>query len=191
LCCTSITKLIPAIRSRCLCIRIAAPSATEIQKVLASIAQKEKIVLPQKLSAKIAKTSNRNLRRAILMLETCKMDNYPFSDNQKIQVPDWEEFINGVALQMIAEQSPKKLLFIRNKLYELLVHCIPPSVIIKKLALVLLENVDANLRYEVAKWAAFYEHRLSEGSKPIFHLEAFVAKFMAIYREYLIQKKIG
>jgi len=36
------------------------------------------------------------------------------------------------------------------------------------------------------RWAAFYEHRLQLGSKPIFHLEAFVAKFMSIYKRFLI-----
>jgi replication factor C subunit 3/5 len=32
--------------------------------------------------------------------------------------------------------------------------------------------------------AAFYEHRLQEGQKAIFHLEAFVAKFMAGYKQW-------
>jgi replication factor C subunit 3/5 len=33
--------------------------------------------------------------------------------------------------------------------------------------------------------AAYYEHRLCLGSKVIFHIEAFVAKFMAIYKLFL------
>lgn len=36
------------------------------------------------------------------------------------------------------------------------------------------------------RWAAFYEHRLHIGSKAIFHLEAFVAKFMRILEGYLM-----
>jgi replication factor C subunit 3/5 len=31
--------------------------------------------------------------------------------------------------------------------------------------------------------AASYEHRMQGGSKPIFHLEAFAAKFMAVYKK--------
>ena len=38
---------------------------------------------------------------------------------------------------------------------------------------------------KVVQWAAFYEHRIALGSKEIFHLEAFIAKFMAIYKKYL------
>ena len=50
----------------------------------------------------------------------------------------------------------------------------------------LMKSLDDTLRHEVAHWAAFYEHRLQVGSKDIFHLEAFVAKFMAIYKRWLV-----
>lgn len=33
--------------------------------------------------------------------------------------------------------------------------------------------------------AAMYEHRLQLGQKAIYHLEAFIAKFMSIYRGFL------
>lgn len=32
-------------------------------------------------------------------------------------------------------------------------------------------------------WAAYFEHRLQVGQKPIIHLEAFVARFMTIYKQ--------
>jgi len=188
LCCTSTTKLIPAILSRCICIRISAPTSPEICTVLQLIANKENFNLPPKFAATIAKKSNRNLRRAILMLETCKLDQYPFQDGQLIQSPEWEDFLQGVASLIFGEQSPKRLLLVRNKLYEILVHCIPPDLILKKLTLILLDNVDMGLKYELTKWAAFYEHRLQQGTKPIFHLEAFVAKFMAVYKDHLSQR---
>ena len=34
--------------------------------------------------------------------------------------------------------------------------------------------------------AATYEHRMQEGSKAIFHLEAFVAKFMSTYKNWTL-----
>lgn len=33
--------------------------------------------------------------------------------------------------------------------------------------------------------AAFYEHRLQLGNKAIYHLEAFTAKFMAVYKKFM------
>ncbi len=39
------------------------------------------------------------------------------------------------------------------------------------------------LKHEMLFHAASYEHRMQGGSKPIFHLEAFAAKFMAVYKK--------
>ncbi len=44
-------------------------------------------------ATQIAVDSNRNLRKAILMLEACKVERYPFTDTQKPRVADWERFI--------------------------------------------------------------------------------------------------
>jgi replication factor C subunit 3/5 len=46
--------------------------------------------------------------------------------------------------------------------------------------------IDDVLKAEVIKWSAFYEHRIQMGTKVIFHLEAFVAKFMRILETYLM-----
>lgn len=49
----------------------------------------------------------------------------------EIQFPDWEIFLRETAKAIISEQSPQRLLDVRQRLYELLSHCIPPDVIIK------------------------------------------------------------
>lgn len=49
----------------------------------------------------------------------------------------------------------------------------------------LLNNCDGQLKAEVAHVAAHYEHRLQLGNKAIYHLEAFVAKFMAMYKKFM------
>ena len=49
----------------------------------------------------------------------------------------------------------------------------------------LVKNCDGELKVEVAHLAAEYEHRLNRGNKAIYHLEAFVAKFMAIYMRFV------
>lgn len=49
----------------------------------------------------------------------------------------------------------------------------------------LLSVCDGQIKGEVVQSAAFYEHRLQQGQKAIYHLEAFVAKFMAIYKRFL------
>ena len=69
---------------------------------------------------------------------------------------------------------------------------------IQTLTFKLMPKIDDVLKADVVKWSAFYEHRIRNGSvsgnsfstslgilirmqKVIFHLEAFVAKFMRLY----------
>nr|XP_042698738.1 replication factor C subunit 3 isoform X3 [Chrysemys picta bellii] len=152
LCCNSVSKIIAPIQSRCLAVRVPAPSIEDICHVLSSVCKKEGLTLPQDLARRLAEKSGRNLRKALLMCEACRV---------------------------------QQLLEVRGRLYELLTHCIPPEIIMKGLLSELLNNCDGQLKGEVAQMAAFYEHRLQLGSKAIYHLEAFVAKFMALYKKFM------
>lgn len=102
------------------------------------------------------------------------------SEKTQLQPPDWEALIQQIAEEINQEHSPARILHVRAKLYDLLVHCIPGTTILKTLTWKLTPLVDDALKPEIVKWAAFYEHRIHNGSKIIFHLEAFVAKFMRI-----------
>ncbi|CAG2190862.1 replication factor C subunit 3-like [Mytilus galloprovincialis] len=185
LCCNSTSKVIPAIRSRCLGVRVPAPSIEEICQVLQNICKKESLNLPSELARRIAEKSNRNLRRAVLMCEACRVQQQNFTADQEVTEPDWELYLKETAQLIAQQQSPKRLLEVRGRLYELLTHCIPPDVIIKGLLQELISNCDGQLKTEVVQTAAYYEHRLQMGQKAIYHLEAFVAKFMAIYKRFL------
>ena len=46
--------MIEPVRSRCLCIRVAAPSLEQVQRVLAHVAKKESLSLPDALSLRVA-----------------------------------------------------------------------------------------------------------------------------------------
>ena len=112
-------------------------------------------------------------------------DSNVLANTNEIQKTDWENYIQQLAKEITQEQSPAKLLIAREKLYELLINCIPSNIILKTLTLELMKNVDDSLKFELIEWSAFYEHRLTMGAKDIFHLEAFVAKFMSLYKVYL------
>lgn len=187
LCCEAPSKLIAPLRSRCLGIRVAAPSDTEVTKILKKVASKEGIGLPNSVAVKIAHDSERNLRKALLMLEAAKVQSGGslLPDNFSAPQADWEIYIKQLAQDITKEQSPAALLGAREKLYELLVNCIPATTIIKSLTNELLKNLDDSVKLEVIEWSSFYEHRVAIGTKEIFHLEAFIAKFMAIYKKYL------
>ncbi|KAF1743678.1 hypothetical protein MXB_1677 [Myxobolus squamalis] len=149
------------------------------------ICQRENIQLSHKLAIRIAKESDRNLRRALLMLETCRVSSYPFQDSQNIELPHWQTFIRDISQSIIQSQSSEKLMDIRSKLYELLSRCIPSDIIMKELLMGLLPFLDNVIKNETIQLAAHYENRLRKGSKAIFHLEAFIAHVMFNYKRYI------
>lgn len=157
-----------------------------------AVARKESITLPDALATKLAIESERNLRKALLMLEAAKVQasSNVLGENQTLPSTDWEMYIEQLAKDIAVEQSPQRLMAAREKLYELLVNCIPASTILKKLVSELTKSLDDSIKIEVMEWAAFYEHRIAMGSKEIFHLEAFVCKFMAIYKVCYLRRRL-
>ena len=86
--------------------------------VLHEVCEKERLTLPDELAARIAKASGRNLRRAILALEECKVAQYPFNPSMPVPQPDWEVYIKAIAQDICREQSPARLVATRDKLYD-------------------------------------------------------------------------
>ncbi|KAF2415413.1 putative DNA replication factor C subunit Rfc5 [Tothia fuscella] len=182
----STANIIAPIRSRTLLVRVAAPSEEEICKVLTKVGKMEKFKEVEGLNKRIAKESGRNLRKALLMFEAVYAQNDNINERTPIPPPDWEALIAQIADEIIAERTPARLLQVRAKYYDLLSHCIPATMVLKTLTFKLIVKVDDELKGEVVKWSAYYEHRIRMGSKVIFHLEAFTAKFMGIYERHLM-----
>jgi replication factor C subunit 3/5 len=121
------------------------------------------------------------------MLEACRAERYPFVDNQSLVEPDWEKYLKETAMMIVGEQSPERLLQVREHIYELLCHCIPPDLIFKGLLKELVKNCDNQLKAEICSEAARCQWRATRGNKTIFHIEEFIAKFMAIYKRFIEQ----
>ncbi|KAF8181337.1 P-loop containing nucleoside triphosphate hydrolase protein [Pholiota molesta] len=184
LCANSTSRLIAPIKSRCLLMRVAAPNEEEILDVLQSVARRAGFDLPPEAGEKIAEDSGGNLRKAILTLEALKMQSPDLTGPLSIAKPDWELYCQKVADLIIGEQSPARVMEVRSKLYELLSHCIPPTVILKTVAERVVDKVDEALKADIMHWAAFYEVRMRTGNKKIYHLEAWVIKVMSLYKHF-------
>ncbi|RMX83623.1 hypothetical protein D0869_05170 [Hortaea werneckii] len=182
----STSNIIAPIRSRCLLVRVAAPTEEEIADVLGKVGRREGYKSCEPLEKRIARDSGRNLRRALLMFEAVHAQNDNVSEKTTIPPPDWEALIDVIAREMVEERSPARILQVRAKLYDLLTHCIPATTILKTLTFKLMPKIDDSIKSDIVRWSAFYEHRIKTGSKVIFHLEAFVAKFMRVYEGNLM-----
>ncbi|CAL8082071.1 unnamed protein product [Calicophoron daubneyi] len=181
----SISKIISATRSRCLPVRIPAPSIDQIANILKNTARREGLTMPTELANRIAVVSGRNLRRALLLAEVARWQYCPLSSDQSVQMPDWQAYLEETAAVILSEQSPRRILEVRGRLYELICHCIPADMIMRGLVDCLLNSCDGNLKLGVVDLAAEHEHRLKLGQKPVFHLEAFVIAFMALYKRFV------
>ncbi|KAL0067880.1 Replication factor C (RF-C) subunit [Marasmius tenuissimus] len=185
LCANSTSRLIAPIKSRCLLTRVAAPNKDEMQAVLQHVSKRAGFDLPPDVAERIIGESDGNLRKAILCLEALKMQSPDLSSpSLTIAKPDWESYCHKVADLIIGEQTPARVMEVRQKFYELLSHCIPPSVIIKTVADRVVDKVDEQIKADIIHWAAVYEARMRIGSKKIYHLEAWVIKVMSIYKHF-------
>jgi replication factor C subunit 3/5 len=131
LCCNSTSRVIPAVRSRCLCLRVPAPTNDQISTILKQTCKSEGLTLPTELANRVSIKANRNLRRALLACEATYVAHYPFTNDQEINEPDWELFLKETARLISQQQSVERVMIIRDRLYELLCHCIPTDIIFK------------------------------------------------------------
>ncbi|KAG8136809.1 hypothetical protein E2320_005366, partial [Naja naja] len=107
LCCNSTSKVIAPIRSRCLAVRVSAPSIGDICTILSNVCKKEGLPLPQELARRIAEKSGRNLRKALLMCEACRVQQLPFTPDQDISEADWEVYLRETANAIVSQQTPQ------------------------------------------------------------------------------------
>jgi len=180
--CESASKIIPPLRSRCLPLRVGAPSPEEVQRVLLKVAAAESVKLPAELAAKITERTSRDLRRALLMLETTQVQSSSNSLTKDAQLPReaWEVAIDRVAKKILQEQSPRMAMEVRGNVYELMAACLPADFIVKELLQKLIaEQRNDALKQKAIAAAAHFESTMRQGSKDIFHIEAFVLRFMA------------
>lgn len=154
------------------------------------ISAQEDLSLPEPLAARIVAASGRDMRKALLCLECCRVQQFPFSESQQPRLADWELYImvrkaqscrsacrpfvdpycmsrprirmllahteiyaafdvQEIASDILTEQTPKKLLQVRGKIYELLVNVVPPELIIRHIATELIKKLDDEVKHEV------------------------------------------
>lgn len=179
---TSLSPIMGPIRSRTLLVRVPAPTVADITGILAQVAADAHVPVdrPDELYATIAHKSQRNLRRALLMLEAMYAQNERVSASQAVPLSDWESVIDAEAAEIVKTRSVQKLAEVRATNYELLAHCIPPQIVLKTLLFAILARVGATTAPRIIDAAAKFDHRLRLGNKHIFHIEGFIASVMNI-----------
>lgn len=185
----SLSKVIPAIRSRCLLLRVPAPDIDTIITITRKMVVDNKGEVSKEFLRKNAIGSDRNLRRAIFMMEARFVElvgeKLVLTDKTPIFLPDWKTYLRDTADLISKETTTEEMLKIRTRLYELLAHCIPAALILREILKHLLSVMDSSTHLKLCELASRYEYNMMEGSKAIFHMEAFVANVMRVQEVYL------
>jgi replication factor C subunit 3/5 len=178
-----LSKIIEPIRSRCLLIRIPLPSNYQIVETLLHICNKENFKIEWKKLNEIVKKSDNKVNHAIWLLEMYK---YVI-----VYDKNWEQVIDNI-IDMILEPNIKtnKKLYsvmkkIREQFYILFITNISTQTIIRKIMVKLINKIDnLKLKYHVIDITSIFEQRLSQGTRHIIHMEAYIARLIYLFTTY-------
>lgn len=183
----SSTKVLEPLRSRCLGVRVPLPTPAELTDVVKGVADREGVDLPAPVLARIVDQPDTNTRRALLQLEAVVIchGTIGINDDAGVQRADWEDFCRDIAVKLTQRQAVDQLVAVRKLFQTLLSHAVPQDVILRRVVVDILSIADDEIAPAICAAAAKFDLRLAKGNKPIFHLEAFAARFMQIYKDYL------
>lgn len=182
--CDSPTYLIESVRSRCLIIRTPKVANPAVFSIIGEVAAAENVEISTDVLGQIVNEAHGDVRRALILLEMYSMKRKAGGSDELV-LPEWERYADGLCQMITSEKLTGDLMKkVRNHLYELLVHCVPPCEIFRRILHTLLPVVDSSLIEPITDAAARYEAMSHNGKNPIYYLEAFVARFICIYRGY-------
>ncbi|ORD96038.1 RFC5 [Hepatospora eriocheir] len=180
---TEISRLIDPIRSRCILVRMRSFTKEELVQIGMDILNKEGLKFDVSLIEDLANNSHGDSKKFINTLEM--VYNYHKENGKKNKVDvnqyklDWEVKIDNI-VKLTKSISTDNFLKIRSELYDLYTSCIEPTTLFTELFNELKPKEFKKI-VKFSELALEYETRLLQGTKPIFHLEAFIANVMLLY----------
>lgn len=176
-----IGNIIPALKSRCLLMRVPSPNNEKIKKVLEEISRKEKFFDSDAILNIIVKKSKGNLRKAILMLQNAYLTGV---SDEKNMIEIWKLKIEDIVNKIWENQTPLAIRELRKEFYTLLCNQIPGSEIVKEMLYQVLRRLKTRRCItEAKKVAVDVDVNMNQGDKHIIHLEAFTVKLMIIVKK--------
>lgn len=172
------SKIIDPLRSRCLNIRIPRPSNNELYQIIFNTACTERINIDQNEMNNIVRLSERNIKKALWMLEL-------YNSGIKNYDLQWKKNINNIIVIICNfNRKPSHLTYnsniiyrIREILYTVFITNVNGNQIITELLSSLFNCVDqfnSILFSEIIQIFGYYETRINKGKRSVIHLEALI-----------------
>lgn len=183
-----LSKVHEPLKSRCLMVRIPAPSDIMLASTIMNIAVKERIKLTGNNLIEIVKYSKHNINKAISMLELISYNIQSDSMWYKMIVMLADMILNKVnytkgGINEMIENT-------RNILYQLFITNIDFHTVIKEIMTEIKKRItDTKFTYIIINETSKFENRISQGTRHIIHLEAYVIKIIENYYKYFVVKE--
>jgi replication factor C subunit 3/5 len=184
-----LSKIIEPIRSRCLMIRVPLPSNEQILETLLYVCEKENITIEYNKLNEIIKKSDNKVNNALWLLEMHRY-NIMYDNN-------WMNVINEIVEMIIdPDITNNKKLYntikkIRDKYYILFITNISTQIIIRNIMVKLLESTNnLEMKYKIIDITSIFEQRLSQGTRHIIHIEAYITRIIQLLTTNIIKYRL-
>ena len=171
-----LSKIIEPLKSRCLLVRVPLSSKNEITQKILNISYQENIDLSSKDLKNILNNCNNQINNAIWLLEYKKY-------GLNIKCNDWTSLLDEIVDMIIKFKKNTNIrqciTKIRNNFYILFITNIDFNYIIRNIMKKLLTNkFPIKVKYNIINLTSIFQNRLSQGTRYIIHLEAYILKII-------------
>ena len=183
-----LSKVHEPLKSRCMMIRVPAPTDNMIMSAVMNIAVKENIKLTGHNIIDIVSHSKNNINKAIGMLELISynipLDKmwYKVIEILVDTITDSKQYNKDGIFDMIENA--------RHMLYQLFITNIDFHTVIKTIMMEIKKRVhDTKFIYSIICETSKFENRICQGTRHIIHLEAYIIKLIDLYyKNFVINK---
>jgi replication factor C subunit 3/5 len=174
-----LSKIHEPLKSRCLMVRVPLPSNELLTNIAMNVALKENIQLKCTDIIEIVNNSHNNINKLYGYLEH-KKNQVPFT-------PSWDRIIIIIVDEILNKDNYNIKNFgdliknIRDLLYQLFITNIDFHIIIKEIMNIMKMKINDNeIKYKIIEETSKFENRISQGTRHIIHLEAYLIKVIQI-----------
>lgn len=165
----SLSKIIEPIKSRCICIRVNAPTNDELFNMLFVLNVKDKMNLSLHDYSFILQKCDRNINKTLWLLDLCK------------HKMDYNQSLNVIIKYLINDIIHLNVERIRELLYKLIVANVNSSYIILSLVQEICKlNFPTIILHKIVESASISEYNVVRGRRDIIHIESFIFSVMNI-----------
>lgn len=180
--CNNLSKIFDPLRSRCRIFCVPLPSSNDIYNVISYVSLMENIKLTSSDMEYILNDYNNNLKRALWILESKRLDS-----EAKIALD--EVYDHVVELILNARQGNNIIKIfddeIRSNIYSILITTIKGSEIIITLMDQLIRRInDDEINAKIIQCASEAEYNLIQGRRDITHIDYFIIGVIKEIRKY-------